>query len=71
MKTNNKIIEKNFEISAEFSRYLFEHPEFAEKLPQEGEIILLPEFDPELKEHKLKLGKKNRIEKGKRNLYCY
>jgi len=46
------------ELSAEFSRYLFEHPEMEEKIPLNAEIILLPEFDRELKEFNLSLGKK-------------
>jgi hypothetical protein len=44
-------------LSAEFSRYLFEHPEMEERIPKEAEIILLPEFDDELKEPNLYLMK--------------
>lgn len=51
------MIERNIELSAEFSRYLFEHPEIEEKIPVDAEIILLPEFDEELKEFNLGLGK--------------
>lgn len=57
MNNENKMIEKNIELSAEFSRYLFEHPEMEEKVPSDAEIILLPDFDIELKEHNLKIGK--------------
>ena len=53
-----KMIEKNIELSAEFSRFLFEHPELEEKIPLEAEIILLPEFNPELKKFNLEMGKK-------------
>jgi len=53
-----EMIEKNIELSAEFSRFLFEHPEFEEKIPLGTEIILLPEFDAELKKFNLELGKK-------------
>jgi len=58
------MIERNIEISAEFSRYLFEHPELEEKLPIGAEVILLPEFDRELKEYNLKLGKIIESEQG-------
>ncbi|MFH0813479.1 MAG: DUF5647 family protein [Pseudomonadota bacterium] len=51
------MIERNIELSAEFSRYLFEHPEIEEKIPLGSEIILLPEFDKELKEFNRGLGK--------------
>ena len=58
MSTNEeKLVERNIELSAEFSRYLFEHPEIETKIPIEAEIILLPEFDQELKEFNLNLGK--------------
>jgi hypothetical protein len=43
-------------LSAEFSRYLFDHPEVQDELPLGCEIILLPEFDEELKEYNKRLG---------------
>ena len=52
------MVERNIELSAEFSRYLFEHPEIEERDPVGAEIILLPEYDEELKEFNLSLGKK-------------
>jgi hypothetical protein len=52
-----EMLERNIELSAEFSRYLFEHPEIEEKIPVDVEIILLPGFDEELKEFNLRLGK--------------
>jgi len=57
MKNEKEMIERNIELSAEFSRYLFEHPEIEEKIPPDAEIILLPEFDKELKEYNRKVGK--------------
>ena len=48
-----KMIEKNIELSAEFSRFLFEHPELEEKIPLGAEIILLPEFNPDFKKFNL------------------
>ena len=65
MNKEKEIIERNIEISAEFSRYLFEHPELEEKLPVGAEVILLPEFDKELKEYNLRLGKNIESEDGK------
>jgi len=59
------MIERNIELSAEFSRYLFEHPEMEEKIPMDAEIILLPEFDAELKEFNLRLGKSIETDGGK------
>ena len=57
MVKQQKMIERNIELSAELSRYLFEHPEIEETIPLGAEIILLPEFDEELKAYNLKLGK--------------
>ena len=57
MSKEKEMIERNIELSAEFSRYLFEHQELEEKIPLGSEVILLPEFDKELKEYNLKLGK--------------
>jgi len=57
MSKEKEMIERNIELSAEFSRYLFEHPEIEEKIPVDVEIILLSGFDEELKEFNLRLGK--------------
>ena len=54
MKSKEKeMIERNIELSTEFSRYIFEHPEIEAKIPIDAEIILLPEFDQELKKFNL------------------
>ena len=55
---NHKMIERNIELSAEFSRYLFDHPDLGETIPHDSEIVFLPEFDNDLKSFNLKLGKK-------------
>lgn len=44
---------------------LFEHPEMEEKIPMDAEMILLPEFDAELKEFNLRLGKNIETDGGK------
>ena len=46
---------KNTILSTEFSKYLIEHPEFAEMLPQDSIIILLPLYDEALYEENIKL----------------
>jgi Family of unknown function (DUF5647) len=68
MNNEDKMIEKNLELSAEFSRYLFEHPEIEEKISSGSEIILLPDYDRELKEFNLKLGK-DMESKGEKVVY--
>jgi hypothetical protein len=65
MSKEKKMVERNIELSAEFSRYLFEHPEIEERIPAGAEIVLLPEFDKELKAFNIKLGKDIEVEGGK------
>ena len=65
MLKEKTMIERNIELSAEFSRYLFEHPEIEEKISVDAEVVLLPEFDKELKEFNLQLGKNIEKEGGK------
>lgn len=65
MSGEREMVEKNIELSAEFSRYLFEHPEIEASIPADSEIILIPQFDSELKEFNLRLGKKIESEGGK------
>jgi len=50
MMTYNRetIVEKNITLSFEFERYILEHPDVLEQIPQGAEIILLPKDDPEL-----------------------
>ncbi|WP_261341771.1 DUF5647 family protein [Candidatus Kuenenia stuttgartensis] len=35
-----EMIERNIELSAEFSRYLFEHPEVETKIPLDAKVVL-------------------------------
>ena len=65
MTKSERLVTRNMELSAEFSRHLFEHPELEEKIPVGAEIVLLPEFDPELKKHNLRLAREIRKEGGK------
>lgn len=38
---------KNVTLTTEFNKYLVEHPEFAERIPQNCAVVLLPEDNPE------------------------
>jgi len=68
MNKEKEMIERNIELSAEFSRYIFEHPEIEEKIPLDSEVILLPEYDKELREFNLQLGK-NIENEGEKVIY--
>jgi len=51
------MVQKNIELSTEFSRYLFEHPEVESTLQRDAEIVLLPDFDAKLCAYNRKLGR--------------
>jgi hypothetical protein len=42
------IVEKNMTLSFEFERYILEHPELLEQIPDGAQVVLLPQDDPEL-----------------------
>jgi len=42
------IVEKNATLSFEFERYILEHPDMLERIPDGAEVVLLPKDDPEL-----------------------
>ncbi|MDZ7696662.1 MAG: DUF5647 family protein [Deltaproteobacteria bacterium] len=65
MSEEKKLIEKNIELSAEFSRYLFDHPDLSSQIPLDSELILIPEFDAELRDYNLSLGNMIEAEGGK------
>lgn len=58
------LFKKNHVLGVEFDRYLLEHPEVLERIPEEAEIFFLPEEDPELSQENLKIAEK-RKEQGK------
>jgi hypothetical protein len=58
--TEKEIFGKNLILGSEFDRYVIEHPEFAEKIPQNAQIVLLPADDPELCEINTEMAKRQR-----------
>jgi hypothetical protein len=64
-RSEQEMIRKNIELSAEFSRYLFDNPELEHQIPPDSEIIFLTEFDQELKAFNLSLGKRLEAEGNK------
>ena len=67
-KTIEAMVQKNLQLSAEFSRYLFEHPEIEGILPRDAEIVLLPEFDAKLRAYNRKTGREME-ERGEKVVY--
>ena len=60
MMTEQEIFSKNLMLSTEFDRYVLEHPEFAEKIPENAQVVLLPQDDPELRDKNLEIAKAQR-----------
>ncbi len=58
--TEQEIFSKNLILSTEFDRYVLEHPEFADKIPENAQVVLLPEDDPELREKNIEIAKAQR-----------
>ena len=46
------------ELLIEFTRYLVEHPEFAECIPDGAQVVLLDQQDPEYSQRAIELSKK-------------
>ncbi len=63
--TDEKFFNKNSELSVEFSKYVLEHPEIEALLPEEKVIIFLPEYDRELRDFNIRMGRDIEEEGGK------
>jgi hypothetical protein len=62
MKIRKSVVDKNLELAMEFSRYVLEHPRFAARIPYNAQVVLLPEYDPDLSLVNLELAKQQREE---------
>jgi exopolysaccharide biosynthesis predicted pyruvyltransferase EpsI len=49
------LFKKNHILGVEFDRYLLEHPEILEQIPENAEIYFIPEEDLELSQENLKI----------------
>jgi len=58
----SKLVEKNLELSFEFTRYLLAHPEVEKQIPRGAQVVMLPEYDEELKRFNLRNSKRHREE---------
>ncbi len=60
--SNQELFEKNLELSTEFSKYLLAHPELEEQIPQEAQVLILVDSDPELSQKNMELAKKQKAQ---------
>jgi hypothetical protein len=59
------LFKKNHVLGVEFDRYLLEHPELLERIPEDAEIFFLPDEDPELSQENLRMAEQRKAEGGK------
>lgn len=58
--TIERFILKNIVLNTEFNKYLTEHPEVADKIPNNALVVILPEDDPALCRKNLFLARRHR-----------
>jgi hypothetical protein len=51
----SNVVERNLALTGEFTRYLLEHPHILQTLPEQFEVVILPEDDPEMRTYNLEL----------------
>jgi hypothetical protein len=68
--TDQEVFEKNLILSTEFDRYILEHPEVADKIPLNAQVVLLPEDDKELCRINMQISEKQR-EKRQQVVYVH
>lgn len=68
--TEQEIFKKNLILSTEFDRYILEHPELAEKIPLNAQVVFLPEDDRELSKINMEIAEKQR-EAGQQVVYVH
>jgi hypothetical protein len=64
----NTFERRNSLLGMEFDRYIREHPEFAERIPDKAQVILLMEGEDEFNEWSTRMGKEQ-AEKDQPILY--
>jgi hypothetical protein len=51
----DSVVERNIALVGQITQYLLEHPDVLESLPEEFELVVLPEDDPEMRLYNLEL----------------
>jgi hypothetical protein len=49
------VVERNIALTGELMRYLFDHPQVFNSLPDNFELVILPDDDPEMRFYNLEL----------------
>lgn len=59
---------KNLALGVEFDKYMIDHSEIIDKIPDRSSMVFLPEYDRELYKANLKLAKRS-ISKGEKVIF--
>ena len=51
--TPNEISQRNLDLHAEWMRYVFDHPEVLDRIPEGSHLVIIPTNDPVLAEANL------------------
>jgi hypothetical protein len=54
-KVNKEVVERNVRLTGEIIKYIFDNPKVLDVLPENFELVLLPEDDPEVRQLNLDL----------------
>lgn len=68
--TEQELVTKNLILSTEFDRYIFEHQDFAGKIPLNAQVVFLPDDDEELCRINMEMAEKQR-EEGQQVVYVH
>lgn len=52
---SSDVVERNIQLTGDFTRYLLQNPKILNTLPDNFELVILPDNDPELQEYSLEL----------------
>jgi len=64
-KRTEEFFARNSELSMELSKIVLANPEIDDILTEEAVVVFLPDFDPELREFNLSMGREIESEGGK------
>jgi len=51
----HRVVERNAQLTGNFMHYILDHPKILDSLPDQFELVILPEDDPELRRYNLDL----------------
>ena len=55
IETPKDVVARNAALNGQLMRYLLQHPQVLESLPDQFELVILPDYDPEMRAYNLEL----------------